>query len=322
MEGLTKKRFTVWMVLFVLLILLAGGGIGSHFMGYGKSGEVRKEVSPIIDRYNKLTAVVALNASEETKMKANLTSDGIQVTYVGKNGPSKTKFVYKTDGNLKYLEASYNRSEADAENIVKYMIDAVSVHNGNTENKVFERHNLNDFYSTTLVQGVRLSVNGSSITAKINIGTNILANLKDNPEDVPGEIKQLVILYDDSSDFKDYVNFTVPTGFQDQGNNVYEISSGSNTCVASFKVVSESTASSADALVQMISNNKNIEAQSENINGIEWRKLTFVHQQGGEQTDYVIGLKDKVLLVEYEEYFDTKECKEYLPTITKSLTEK
>ena len=100
MEGLTKKRFTVWMVLFVLLILLAGGGIGSHFMGYGKSGEVRKEVSPIIDRYNKLTAVVALNASEETKMKANLTSDGIQVTYVGKNGPSKTKFVYKTDGNF------------------------------------------------------------------------------------------------------------------------------------------------------------------------------------------------------------------------------
>ena len=317
MSEINKKRLVIWGVIFVILLLIGGGGYALNYAGYGSEGKIRAEVTKYIEKFNNLEQVRTMNKSADKSAKAGLSSDGIAVEY--KNGKIKVKvnFKFVEENGIKYLQTTYNSSDTSYEEVVKLMIDAVGVENGNMEGKIFQSFDYNDFYSTQLAQGIKLKKVNNTIDAKINLNANILGIAT---ADGGGEETISYILVDDSTkDISNYITYTVPTKFTKSGNK-YELSTDTNTCTASFRVLSSDTAANSSALVDTISKADSTTSETQSLGGKDWFRINSPSTQGGIANRFIVDADDgSILLFEYASMFGNDECDEYIDPIANSI---
>ena len=85
---------------------------------------------------------------------------------------------------MKYSTAD----EATANLIIKSMIESVSIVNGHTEGEVFNKYKLEDFFNTTIIEGVQIKsvTNGNEIY--IDINKSIIDGIKNNENNTENTI--------------------------------------------------------------------------------------------------------------------------------------
>lgn len=172
-----KKRIIAWGIVFILFLVLTLGGVAGYFMGYGESGRLRAAVTPIVKQFNNLD-VIKNQESQKKYMKAKASSTGISIKYSDQSHTNVYEFEYKENGAIGYLEGKYDVSNRqEAETVVKSLVDAVSILNKNRPNEVFSRYAYEDFYNTTLADGVRISGEKNTVNVLINTKTNVILNL-------------------------------------------------------------------------------------------------------------------------------------------------
>jgi len=316
MTGINKKRLMIWGVIFLIFLAIGGGGFALSYVGYGNTGKVRTEVSNYIDKFNKLDQVRTINKDNNKLIKASLSDTGITVDYKNNAIKSKVYFTYKEENGLKYLDVVYNSNDLSQEEVIKLMIDAVGVENGNIEGSIFKSFDYSDFYATQLAQGVHLTKVNNSIDAKINLKANILSITDFGG----GEETITYILVDDTAkDVNSYITYTVPNKFT-KSDNKYELSTDSNTCTATFRILSKETAATATALVESMKKADNATSETKSINGANWYNVVSQSTQGGQTNRFLADTEDGgILLFDYTSMYANSECDEYLDSIINTL---
>lgn len=319
MTELNQKRFKIYVVFFAIFLLIAAGGYMAMTSGHGSIGKTRKELEPYVTRFNSLASVRSVNNSKSNSMKASITSEGILVTYKKDTSTSKVTFVFK-EGAFKELEASYNRKDTDAEQIVKNMIDAVSVSRGNIEGSLFNEFEYDYFLNTTISQGLHLEATATQITAQINLETNLLKNIRGEgyQENKEEEKPEFEIVYDNTNTFETYADYKLPDGFSTDTND-HQIATETNTCTARFNIISSITASDASSFSNALANAYSAETIAEDINNTIWYKTTYANNDGGKTTYYTIDKDGQILGFEYQVTVDNSECDEYLEKILETI---
>lgn len=315
MTGVNKKRFGIWVAIFVVFLLLGGGGFALNYTGYGNAGKIRKEVNDYIIKFNGLSQVREINNSENKNIKATLSDKGIVVNYKNDKVSSKLEFAFKSSEGSKYLETVYNKNEANPETIVRLMIDAVGLKNGTAEGRIFDTYEYADFYSTTLSQGVKLTASGSNVKVQINLRANVLANVAKTDS---GDNTSYVIINDTSKQFGDFVNYTTPSQFN-KSNKGYELSTSNNICTMEFNVVSKETATDALSLANMIAKGENTSTTTQSINDVTWNRVSYPSKLGGTVNRFTIDVDDNILMFEYNSYYANDECDMYLDTLLNTI---
>ncbi len=322
MTKLNKRRFIIYAIIFVIFLLIAGGGIGLHFSGYGDSGKIMKIVSPYIKAYNNLKNVTDVNNATNKSMKAEIIKDGIEVNYKEDEKTYTQKFTYKQESNqYAYLEAIYNRNENAPEEIVKNMIEAVSVVKGNKDGIIFgnsyetARYEYSYFYNTRITDGIRLESTGPNIIVKINLDVNVVKKLGGSEGDIENEIQ---IIYDDRYKFEDFVAFTMPDKFTKES-SMYQASTENNTCLVSLYVISTQTASNSAEFINKLATSKSAEPTTEVVNGSTWNKVTYTGSQGGQNSYYAIDAGESILGFEYQSLFENDECLDLQSALVRTL---
>ncbi len=317
MTGINKKRLLVWGVIFAIFLIIGGGGFALNYLGYGNSGKVRTEVNSYVDRFNNLSQVKNLNNIEGRKVKANLTDSGISVNYKNNAINFTVNFEYKEESGVKYLDTVYNSNDPAQEDVVKLMIDAVGVENGNIEGTIFKTFEYSDFYTTQLAQGIKLKKINNNVNAKINLKANILA-ISDSGSGSEETITYILV-DDTSKNVSDYLTYTVPSKFTQTGNK-YEFSTDNNTCTATFRILSNETAANTSELVDKITKADNTTSVTQSINGTEWNKIVTPSTQGGQTNRFIVDSSDGlILLFDYTSMYGNNECDEYLDTILNTI---
>lgn len=172
-----KRNGIIWGILCLLSFILFAVGLSMRYNGYGKSGEIRKKLIPIAEQFNKLEEI---KFSSFTKIHAEYKNKKIVVSYENKYVDTEFIFKYIEDENIALLTIDYNDEiSTDAEIVVKNMVDAISMINGNYEGEVFSKYKYENFYNTTVKEGFSLKKENRIITANLAIDTDLLNNIKD-----------------------------------------------------------------------------------------------------------------------------------------------
>lgn len=178
MKKENKRRLIFWGIICGILLIISVGGFALYMTGHGVKGEIKKNLTPIVDTFNKLKGL-----DQYKKVNINILAaidDGkIVVTYKTANSTSNFNFLYETMSTEKILHLSYSANDENIASIItKNMIEAVSIVNGKTEGAVFEKHTLNDFTKTTILNGVAIKKDAQTNTTDvyINISKSILDN--------------------------------------------------------------------------------------------------------------------------------------------------
>ncbi len=322
MTGINKKRFGIWLAIFVVFLLIGAGGVALNMMGYGSIGKMRTEVNEYITKFNGLSQVDTINRQENKNIKATLSDKGILVTYKNDKITSKLDFTLKNEDGIKYLETVYNKSETSPETSVKLMIDAVGLKNGISEGQIFNTYQLSDFYSTTLLQGVKLTSSGNNVKVQINLKANILSGAPSNNGNVNNDDSTgYIIILDDTKNFSDYFNYTIPNGFV-QGTSGYEMSTGNNTCTIELGVVSKSTEKDAISVANMIAKAENVSVENASINSTQWNKVSAPFVLGGKVNTYTTDANGEILEIVVKSYYANDECDEFEESLINSIKAK
>ncbi len=320
MTGINKKRFGIWIAIFVVFLLIGGGGFALNYMGYGSKGKIRQEVNDYIIKYNALSEVKTVNNDDKKSMKATLSDKGIVVTYKNDKLASKLEFIYKEEGNTKYIETIYNNRESDSETIVKYMIDAVGLKNGTAEGRIFQTYEYSDFYSSSLAQGVKLATTGNNVRVQINLYANVLANASDDGNN-QGDNNSYVIITDYDKKVEDFINYTIPTQFSSSSKG-YQATTANNICNIEMSVVSKETGTDALSVANLIAKGESTSAESKTINDKTWNSVSYNGAMGGKTTRLLADIKEEIIMVEFGAYYPDEECDEYFETLLSTIKEK
>ena len=171
-----KLQLVKWIILCALSFLLCAYGFILRLNGYGKTGAIMKDLNKVIKEYNSLSLI----ENNIADIKATYKNKSIIVSYITERVDIEYEFKYEKVEDLKTIKMTYKEGDsARAEDVVKAMIEAVSITAGNEEGKVFSQYKYKNFYQTELKDGILIKANGGFITVQIVLNTNMLDNIKD-----------------------------------------------------------------------------------------------------------------------------------------------
>lgn len=175
-----KTRLIFWGIIWIIVLALAGGGYYSYLSGHGVKGEVRHNLKPIVEKFNSLKGLESYK-STGINITAEIKGTQIIVTYKTTGATATFTFDYQTISTEKVLYMKYSSAdEATANLIIKSMIESVSMVNGYSEGEVFDvqKYKLEDFYNTTILNGVQIKSVTNSNEVYININKSVIDGMK------------------------------------------------------------------------------------------------------------------------------------------------
>lgn len=171
-----KTQLIIKLTLCALSFLICAYGFILRSNGYGKTGQIKKDLTEVIKVYNSLSQI----ENNVADIKAKYKNKSIVVNYSTKRVDIDYIFKYEKIGNLKTIKLEYKEGDsARAEDVTKAMIEAISVTAGNQEGKVFSQYTYLNFYKTELENGIKIESDDGTITIQIVLQTNLLDNIKD-----------------------------------------------------------------------------------------------------------------------------------------------
>ncbi len=190
------KNLIIWSLLCIICFALFALGLNKYNQGYGKSGRIKKELTPIVEKFNSLQSI----KNSPFPIKAKYSNKKIIVEYESESIDTTFEFQSKEIGNTIQISTTYPKSiEESAKKVIENMVDAVSIINGNYENEVFSKYKYENFYTTESEHGFTLRDNLGEITATISTNVNLLDQIEDIFFE---ETKITYISYDDLKNMK------------------------------------------------------------------------------------------------------------------------
>ena len=183
-----KTRLIFWGIIWIVVLGLAGFGYYSYLNGHGIKGEVRHNLKPIVEKFNNLKGLEAYKKAG-IDISAEIKETQIVVNYKTSGATASFTFDYQNIASEKVLYMKYSTAdEATANLIIKSMIESVSIVNGHTEGEVFNTYKLEDFFNTTIIEGVQIKsvTNGNEIY--IDINKSIIDGIKNNENNTENTI--------------------------------------------------------------------------------------------------------------------------------------
>lgn len=179
-----KGRLIFWGIIWIIVLALAGGGYYGYLSGHGVKGEVRHNLKPIVEKFNNLKGLESYKKAGIT-ISAEIKGTQIVVTYKTTGATATFTFDYQTISTEKVLYMKYSSAdEATANLIIKSMIESVSMVNGHNEGEVFDtyKYKLEDFYNTSIIDGVQIKSVTNSNEVYIDINKSVIdgMNKKNN----------------------------------------------------------------------------------------------------------------------------------------------
>lgn len=168
-----KIRLIFWGFIWLLVLATMIVGIYEYYNGNGVLGKIRKELYPIVEKYNKLNELnIYKNAG--INIKAKYIKNAIKVNYKTNSSNLAYIFEYKEINDTKVLYMKYNETNHNiTQIIVKQMLDAVSINNNHNEGEIFNIINYDDLYQLSLDKGISLKYNDSVIELYIDINKSV-----------------------------------------------------------------------------------------------------------------------------------------------------
>lgn len=177
-----KGRLIFWGIIWIIVLLLGGFGYYSYLSGHGVKGEVRHNLKPIAEKFNSLEGLKSYKDAG-INITAEINGTQIVVTYKTSGATATFTFDYQTISSEKVLYMKYSSAdEATANLIIKSMIESVSMVNGHAEGEVFNTYKLDDFYKTTIIDGVQIKSLTNSNEVYIDINKSIIDGMKNKDE--------------------------------------------------------------------------------------------------------------------------------------------
>lgn len=166
-----KKRIIFWFIVFLIFVSCSIYGKKLFNDGYGKYGEYKKILEPIMYEFNTLPDINKL-----TDIKTRVTKNTLVVSYVNSSN-KKEKFVYEygTKDNIRYITSKDNDKSNNWTIVMLNMINAVYHINKGT-GSIYEKYDFSTFEKTTLEEGVIYNPDLRTVT--INIDANIANNIE------------------------------------------------------------------------------------------------------------------------------------------------
>ena len=183
-----KTRLIFWGIIWIVVLGLAGFGYYSYLNGHGIKGEVRHNLKPIVEKFNNLKGLEAYKKAG-IDISAEIKETQIVVNYKTSGATASFTFDYQNIASEKVLYMKYSTAdEATANLIIKSMIESVSIVNGHTEGEVFNTYKLEDFFNTTIIEGVQIKsvTNGNEIY--IDINKSVIDGIKNNENNTENTI--------------------------------------------------------------------------------------------------------------------------------------
>lgn len=183
-----KTRLLFWGIIWIVVLGLAGFGYYSYLNGHGIKGEVRHNLKPIVEKFNNLKGLEGYKKAG-IDISAEIKETQIVVNYKTSGATASFTFDYQNIASEKVLYMKYSTAdEATANLIIKSMIESVSIVNGHTEGEVFNKYKLEDFFNTTIIEGVQIKsvTNGNEIY--IDINKSIIDGIKNNENNTENTI--------------------------------------------------------------------------------------------------------------------------------------
>ena len=183
-----KTRLLFWGIIWIVVLGLAGFGYYSYLNGHGIKGEVRHNLKPIVEKFNNLKGLETYKKAG-IDISAEIKETQIVVNYKTSGATASFTFDYQNIASEKVLYMKYSTAdEATANLIIKSMIESVSIVNGHTEGEVFNKYKLEDFFNTTIIEGVQIKsvTNGNEIY--IDINKSIIDGIKNNENNTENTI--------------------------------------------------------------------------------------------------------------------------------------
>lgn len=183
-----KTRLIFWGIIWIVVLGLAGFGYYSYLNGHGIKGEVRHNLKPIVEKFNNLKGLEAYKKAG-IDISAEIKETQIIVNYKTSGATASFTFDYQNIASEKVLYMKYSTAdEATANVIIKSMIESVSIVNGHTEGEVFNTYKLEDFFNTTIIEGVQIKsvTNGNEIY--IDINKSVIDGIKNNENNTENTI--------------------------------------------------------------------------------------------------------------------------------------
>ena len=183
-----KTRLIFWGIIWIVVLGLAGFGYYSYLNGHGIKGEVRHNLKPIVEKFNNLKGLEGYKKAG-IDISAEIKETQIVVNYKTSGATASFTFDYQNIASEKVLYMKYSTAdEATANLIIKSMIESVSIVNGHTEGEVFNIYKLEDFFNTTILEGVQIKsvTNGNEIY--IDINKSIIDGIKNNENNTENTI--------------------------------------------------------------------------------------------------------------------------------------
>lgn len=173
-----KARLIFWGIVWIVVLALTGAGYYSYLSGHGVKGEVRHNLKPIVEKFNGLKGLESYK-SAGINITAEIKGTQIIVTYKTTGATATFTFDYQTIATEKVLYMKYSSAdEATANLIIKSMIESVSMVNGHDEGEVFNTYKLEDFYNTSILDGVQIKSVTNSNEVYIDINKSVIDGMK------------------------------------------------------------------------------------------------------------------------------------------------
>lgn len=173
-----KARLIFWGIVWIVVLALTGVGYYSYLSGHGVKGEVRHNLKPIVEKFNGLKGLESYK-SAGINITAEIKGTQIIVTYKTTGATATFTFDYQTIATEKVLYMKYSSAdEATANLIIKSMIESVSMVNGHDEGEVFNTYKLEDFYNTSILDGVQIKSVTNSNEVYIDINKSVIDGMK------------------------------------------------------------------------------------------------------------------------------------------------
>ena len=183
-----KTRLLFWGIIWIVVLALAGFGYYSYLNGHGIKGEVRHNLKPIVEKFNNLKGLEAYKKAG-IDISAEIKETQIVVNYKTSGATASFTFDYQNIASEKVLYMKYSTADESTANlIIKSMIESVSIVNGHTEGEVFNTYKLEDFFNTTIIEGVQIKsvTNGNEIY--IDINKSVIDGIKNNENNTENTI--------------------------------------------------------------------------------------------------------------------------------------
>lgn len=176
-----KGRLIFWGIIWIIVLALAGFGYYSYLSGHGVKGEVRHNLKPIVEKFNSLKGLESYKKAGIT-INAEIKDTQIIVTYKTTGATATFTFDYQKISTERVLYMKYSSAdEATANLIIKSMIESVSMVNGYNEGEVFDvyKYKLEDFYNTSIIDGVQIKSVTNSNEVYIDINKSVIDGMKE-----------------------------------------------------------------------------------------------------------------------------------------------